>query len=616
MEDGSRATVGRRRMARTTAIEWTDATWTPIRARNLATGRVGWHCEHVTPGCDHCYAEGINRRLGTGLPFEPRRRNEIELFLDENMLRHPWDWPAFTKIFVCSMNDLFGSFVPAEFINRVFDTMDEAHHQTFQVLTKRTRRMCKYVNERYPNGEAPRHIWLGTSVEDGERLFRVNQLKETRATIRFLSIEPLIEPVADLDLDRIHQVIVGGESGGGARPMHPDWVRSIRDQCDAAGVAFFFKQWGEWGPGRYPDHPRARSYHFEDGTLMSRVRNKHSGSMLDGREGKEFPSLIRRRRRPPVAGGVAPGAAERELKETTMKAHRYAKLFPATGEAELAELADDIREYGQREAIETYGGTILDGRSRFKACEMVGIIPETHEFEGTDEEALALVVSRNLRRRHLTTERRAHIALLLTTMAKGRPKKNASNEALISQAEAAKTMGVSRASVQRAAKTKREDPEAHEAAKAGKPKPGSKPRAKPKTAEKSEEEDARLLGKAESAFKALDRRGKRRNPSFTAEQVHFVVGLLQSFRTAVSSDTKPLPHGADLLAEARALASVLDDVGAKSRGSAGPVDAAEVAAVEAGKAAPIRQRQREANRRPQSQGGRLQPPPSTRATPL
>ncbi len=303
-----------------------------------------------------------------------------------------------------------------------------------------------------------------------------------------------------------------------------------------------------------------------------------------------------------------------------MKAHKYAELFPATGEAELAELADDIREHGQREAIETYGGTVLDGRSRLKACEMAGIVPLTREFEGTDQQALALVVSRNLRRRHLTTRQRAAIAADLATMAKGRPNKNAPDGALNSQAKAAEMVNVSRREVQRAAKTKREDPEAHEAAKAGKPKPRSKPGAKPKTAEMSKQEYRALLRKAERAFKALDRQGEGRvlRPpyEFTAEQVHFVSGLLGKFHDAMRTDTKLHPLLDELVANAQTLASGLEIVRAKSGGSAGPADAAEVAAVEAGKAVPTRQRQREPSRPPQSQGHRARPPRSTRAVPV
>ncbi len=289
-------------------------------------------------------------------------------------------------------------------------------------------------------------------------------------------------------------------------------------------------------------------------------------------------------------GAAITTEATTEPKETTMKAHEYAELFPETGEAELAELAADIREHGQLEAIETYGGTVLDGRSRLRACEMAGTIPETREFEGTDAEALAFVVSRNLHRRHLSTRQRAAVAVELANMRQGQRTDLISNEIKsTSQAEAAKTMGVSVASVRRAAQTRREDPEAHEAAKAGEPKPRTKPGV-PTTAEKSWQEDVRLRAKAELAFKALDRRGEGRvlRPPyrFKAEQVHFVIGLLMRFHHAMLTDTELRPLIDELLAKAQDLARVLEIVRAESRGSAGPADAADAAPGEPGTTGP------------------------------
>ncbi len=550
-------------MVSNTAIEWTNETWNPV------TG-----CSVLSPGCKNCYAM---RTAGTRLKHhpnydgltQPSKAGPVwtgEVREHEHKLDEPLHSRKPCMIFVNSMGDLFHENVRKEFIDRVFDTMEQADWHTFQVLTKRTSLMRDYVNERYGKGVAPEHIWLGTSVEDGERLSRVRVLRNTNATIRFLSIEPLIEPVDDLNLDGIHWVVVGGESGPGHRPIDPDWVRSIRKKCDAQNAAFFFKQWG------------------------GRTHNS-GGRVLDGLAWNDFPLRAQRGGQPPVEDDLAPGAAGREPKETTMKAHKFAELFPPMSDASFAELVGDIRDHGLLDSIVMKDGTILDGVHRHRACLEARVKPRFSVFKGTDKEALALVAGHNLRRRHLTTKQRAQIAFSLTTMATGRPKKNASNEALFSQPEAAEMVSVSRSSVQREAKANRE------AAKAGKPKPGAKPRARRETAEKSRQEDARLLGKAESAFKALDRRDKRRDPSFTAEQVHFVVGLLQSFRTAVSGDTKPLPLGDELLAEARALASVLEGV-------------------EAGKAVPIRQRQREASRPPQSQRRRARPPRSMRATPV
>lgn len=289
-------------MAETTKIEWTDSSWTPIRARyiepqNDGSGklRIGWHCEHASPGCVNCYAEGINRRLGTGLDFKPgnlyreERRGYVNgkarLFLDEEMLGRPLRWRKCRKVFVCSMTDLFADFVPDAWIDRVFAVMALAPQHQFQVLTKRAARMrtysarpmnneriwdiademaCKlYLSESHPSAPylmsgkvaAPwplPNVWLGTSVEDRPRLTRIDDLRTTAAAVRFLSLEPLLEDLGEIDLTGISWVIVGGESGPRARPMHPDWVRAIRDQCLAARVPFFFKQWGAWAPDDGP----------------------------------------------------------------------------------------------------------------------------------------------------------------------------------------------------------------------------------------------------------------------------------------------------------------------------------------------------------------------------
>lgn len=171
-------------------------------------------------------------------------------------------------IFVNSMSDLFHKDIPAPFIEAVFDTMEKADWHTFQVLTKRSSLMRNFLRRRYGDGRGPAHMWFGVSVEDGTKLSRVRHLQQAPAGVRFLSIEPLIAPLGTLDLIGIHWIIVGGESGPGARPMDTQWVRDIRDQCARAGVAFFFKQWGG-------------------------VRPKFGGRTLDGREWSEFPAVPR-----------------------------------------------------------------------------------------------------------------------------------------------------------------------------------------------------------------------------------------------------------------------------------------------------------------------------------
>lgn len=400
-------------MGATSKIEWTDATWNPIRARvfeiqgdGSGKERIGWHCEHVSEGCRNCYAEGINIRLGTGLEFKPGNlfrparegynNGEAKIFLDEKMLLAPLRWKTPKMIFVCSMTDLFADFVTGDMIDRVFAVMALCPQHTFQVLTKRSARMRTYFNGPYPSGDgvyariadatfsiAPEgrlqpgailaerpvgpilgdgtpefgyrrfvpvkglpNVWLGVSVEDQENAnARIPDLLATPAAIRFLSAEPLIGPI---DLTSIREqlegesfqifnaldhpdtlnkgecrqgldwIIAGGESGHKARPAHPDWFRVLRDQCAAAGVPFFFKQWGEWLPGEAnrgqldarPMHSYRRvdnhtyewppgNYRREnfgchpdrfsgDWTTM-RVGKKRAGRLLDGVEHNAMP---------------------------------------------------------------------------------------------------------------------------------------------------------------------------------------------------------------------------------------------------------------------------------------------------------------------------------------
>jgi protein gp37 len=242
-----------KKMADSTAIEWTDATWNPI------TG-----CTKISAGCDHCYAERFSERFRgtTGHPFE----SGFDLTLRPERLEQPLRWRQPRMIFVNSMSDLFHKEIPHEFIACVFDTMERANWHTYQILTKRSSLMRNFLRKRYDNASGPLHMWFGVSIEDGTKLSRVRHLQEAPAGVRFLSIEPLIGPVGRLDLSGIDWVIVGGESGPRARPMDRDWVRDIRDQCKAARVAFFFKQWGG-------------------------LRPKSGGRKLDGKESNQFPGM-------------------------------------------------------------------------------------------------------------------------------------------------------------------------------------------------------------------------------------------------------------------------------------------------------------------------------------
>jgi protein gp37 len=223
-------------MADATTIEWTNATWNPV------TG-----CTKISAGCDHCYAERFSERF-RGVADHPFR-NGFDLTLRPERLEQPLQWRRSRMIFVNSMSDLFHKLVPIEFVDRVFDSMELASWHVFQVLTKRSSRMRDYVSKRYGDDGAPCHIWLGVSIEDGTKLSRARHLIQTPVPIRFLSLEPLIGPVGDLPLEGIRWIIVGGESGPGARPVDPQWVRSIRDHCIDRRIPFFFKQWG----GRWPN---------------------------------------------------------------------------------------------------------------------------------------------------------------------------------------------------------------------------------------------------------------------------------------------------------------------------------------------------------------------------
>jgi len=209
-------------------IEWTEATWNPV------TG-----CTQISPGCAHCYAKTFAERF-RGVPRHPYEMG-FDLTLRPERLTQPLEWKKPKVVFVNSMSDLFLPEVADDYIKRVFDVMKEAHWHTFQVLTKRSERLAELA----PQLDLSDNVWMGVSVENQRWTTRIDDLRRVEARVRFLSCEPLLGPLR-LDLDGIHWVIVGGESGQRARRMTPEWARSIRDQCQDAGVAFFFKQWGAY----------------------------------------------------------------------------------------------------------------------------------------------------------------------------------------------------------------------------------------------------------------------------------------------------------------------------------------------------------------------------------
>jgi protein gp37 len=220
-----------------TGIEWTDATWNPT------TG-----CRKVSPGCDHCYAATLAKRLKA--MRNPRYQNDgpdgpgFGLTLHEDKIGEPLRWRAPRRVFVNSMSDLFHADVPPGFIASVFRTMAACPQHQFQVLTKRPKRMKQVVSALPPELQALPNVWLGVSIESDEYVWRADYLRSTLAAVRFLSLEPLLGPLPGLSLASIDWVIVGGESGPGHRMIDPAWVRDLRDRCEVRSVAFFFKQWG------------------------------------------------------------------------------------------------------------------------------------------------------------------------------------------------------------------------------------------------------------------------------------------------------------------------------------------------------------------------------------
>ncbi|TNE60231.1 MAG: phage Gp37/Gp68 family protein [Alphaproteobacteria bacterium] len=245
-------------MANNSSIEWTEATWNPV---------VG--CNVISPGCTNCYAMRMARRLesmgqpkytGTTRITSGRAKWNGKIKLDRPSLEVPSTWKTGRMIFVNSMSDLFHDKVPLTFIKQVFKTISDTPQHTYQILTKRAERL----EELAPKLDWPSNLWMGVSVENADYKYRIDHLRTVDSMIRFLSLEPLLGPLDNLNLDGIDWVIAGGESGPGARPMEADWVRSIRDQCKSAHVAFHFKQWGG-------------------------VNKKKTGRILDRRTWDEFP---------------------------------------------------------------------------------------------------------------------------------------------------------------------------------------------------------------------------------------------------------------------------------------------------------------------------------------
>ena len=237
-------------MANHSEIEWTEATWNPV------TG-----CTKISVGCHNCYAERMARRLQA--MGNPNYAHGFDVTLHEHALQIPLSWKKPRMIFVNSMSDLFHQDVPLEFIQKVFGVMRQASWHTYQVLTKRSSRLCE-VNEFV---DWPVNVWMGVSVENSDYAFRIDHLRQTGAHVRFLSLEPLLGPLPHVNLEGIGWVIVGGESGPNARPMKKEWVIDIKEQCQSADIPFFFKQWGG-------------------------VHRKHNGRTLQGRTWDQMPARV------------------------------------------------------------------------------------------------------------------------------------------------------------------------------------------------------------------------------------------------------------------------------------------------------------------------------------
>ena len=239
---------------RTTKIEWTERTWNPV------TG-----CDKISEGCAHCYAENMARRLCS--MHTKKYANGFKVTTHAESLKEPFSWHKPSTIFVCSMGDLFHEDVSFEFVDKVIDVIRKTPKHKYQILTKRAERMSDYFKTR----SIPRNAWLGVTVEVERTKFRIDYLRDLNATVKFLSCEPLLSDLGNMDLTGIDWVIVGGESGTSARPMKEEWVLNIKTQADMSNVPFFFKQWGTWG---------------QDGIKRNKKAN---GKLLQGRVIQNMP---------------------------------------------------------------------------------------------------------------------------------------------------------------------------------------------------------------------------------------------------------------------------------------------------------------------------------------
>jgi protein gp37 len=338
-------------MAENSKIEWTDATWNPIRARNIETKGVGHYCEKVSPGCANCYAERMQPRFKNPIRYNAADRKLVEIFLENEMLTRPLRWRRPRMIFPGSMTDIFGSWVPDDWMDKIFAVMALTPEHTYQCLTKRVERMPEYLTNATtpPAGTLRRefyrqwhiwsasvslstpkqlswmwndsikgihgtwplpNVWLGCSVENqkyaDERREAMRSISEMGWTT-FVSYEPALGPVDWTGWEFINQIISGGESGTGARPSHPDWHRATRDFCQANGIAYFFKQWGAWWPvnaladdldehgADILDHhgrsAKSEQHDWDDYSYSVKVGKRRAGRLLDGRIWNEFPEI-------------------------------------------------------------------------------------------------------------------------------------------------------------------------------------------------------------------------------------------------------------------------------------------------------------------------------------
>lgn len=314
-------------MGNKTSIEWVispngsqGCTVNPIRFRNLETGKIGHHCEKISPGCKNCYASTMQKPYLSGLDFVAENRAKGDFFLDQAALESVLRRRVPTTYFWCDMTDMFGRWVPRHWLDQIWGVMLDTPQHRHIVLTKRSRELLDYLTAETVGGGAhhgtpPDWIIVGVSCEDRKSLSRLDHLRATPAVCRIVSFEPLLEDLGTVNLDGIGWAIVGGESGPGARPMHPDWARSLRDQCTAAGVPFFLKQQGEWQFGSSLKRNDDRIL-LNDGTLLKAnaedataeqrnnwpayqphmvacVGKKDAGRLLDGREWNERPEVLR-----------------------------------------------------------------------------------------------------------------------------------------------------------------------------------------------------------------------------------------------------------------------------------------------------------------------------------